>query len=88
MFLVLQILVVIMKSLWRRTPKAQLEKGLATCVQGGKSLDALLEKQRVNDGTEVLGFVAKTKKKKNKKKKKKKNKGVVQNTQAILSNSK
>jgi hypothetical protein len=44
MFLVLLILVVIMKSLWRRTPKAQLEKGLATCVQGGKSLDALLEK--------------------------------------------
>jgi hypothetical protein len=67
--------------------KAKLAKGLATCIQGEKNLNDLLNNQRMIKGKEGLrfvlesskkgglGFVAESsKKKKNKKKKKKKKK--------------
>jgi hypothetical protein len=64
--------------------KAELAKGLATCIQGEKNLNDLLHKQQIIKGKEGLGFVAESskkrdlglvaepskKKKKNKKKKK------------------
>jgi len=52
--------------------KAQIEKGLATCIQGEKNLNDLLSNQRDNLGKEGLGFGTKSKKKKNNKSKKKK----------------
>ena len=51
--------------------KAQLEKGLASCIQGEKNLNDLISGQKENLGKEGLGFNSepnkKTKKKKNKK---------------------
>lgn len=49
--------------------KAQLEKGLATCIQGEKNLNVLLNSQKANVGKEGLGFAPKSKKANNKKKK-------------------
>jgi hypothetical protein len=51
--------------------KAQLEKGLVTCIQGEKNLNDLLVNQKEHVGKEGIGFGAKAKKKKNKSKKKK-----------------
>jgi hypothetical protein len=64
--------------------KAELAKGLVTCIQGEKNLKDLLNNQRMIKGKEGLGFLAESskrgnlglvaehskKKKKNKKKKK------------------
>src|SRR3954463_10051115 len=49
--------------------KAQLEKGLVSCIQGEKSLNDLLSSQKVVIGKEGIGFGASSSKKKNKKKK-------------------
>jgi hypothetical protein len=68
--------------------KAELAKGLATCIQGEKNFNDLLNNQRMIKGKEGLGFVVESskkgdlglvaepskKKKKNKKNKKKKKK--------------
>jgi hypothetical protein len=62
--------------------KAELAKGLATCIQGEKNLNDLLNNQRLYKGKEGLGFVAESSKKgdhclvamPSKKKKNKKNK--------------
>lgn len=62
--------------------KADLAKGLATCIQGEKNLNDLLNNQRLFKGKEGLGFVAESSKKgdlclvaeSSKKKKNKKNK--------------
>jgi hypothetical protein len=64
--------------------KAKLAKVLATCIQGEKNLNDLLNNQRITKGKEGLRFVAKSSKKgglgsvaessKNKKKNNKKNK--------------
>jgi hypothetical protein len=64
--------------------KAELAKGLATCIQGEKNLNDLLSNQRMTKGKEGLRFVAESSKKrdlglvaepsKKKKKKDKKNK--------------
>jgi hypothetical protein len=43
--------------------KAELAKGLATCIQGEKNLNNLLNNQRMIKGKEGLGFVAKSSKK-------------------------
>jgi hypothetical protein len=43
--------------------KAELAKGLATCIQGEKNLNDLLNNQRMIKGKEGLGFVAKSSKK-------------------------
>ena len=55
--------------------KAQLEKGLVSCIQGEKSLNDLLSSQKEVIGKEGIGFGASPSKKKNKKKNKKKKKG-------------
>src|SRR5664279_1459488 len=49
--------------------KAQLEKGLATCIQGEKNLNNLLSNQKGVIGKEGLGFATKSKKANKKKKK-------------------
>jgi chromosome segregation ATPase len=49
--------------------KAQLEKGLATCIQGEKNLNDLLSNQKGVVGKEGLGFAPKSKKANNNKKK-------------------
>ena len=49
--------------------KAQLEKGLATCIQGEKNLNDLLSNQKGVVGKEGLGFTPKSKKVNKKKKK-------------------
>jgi len=49
--------------------KAELAKGLVSCIQGEKSLNELLSKQRDNVSKEGLGFSTKSKKKNNNKKK-------------------
>jgi hypothetical protein len=62
--------------------KAELAKGLATCIQGEKNLNDLLSNQRMFKGKEGLGFVVESSKKRDlglvaessKKKKKNKNK--------------
>jgi hypothetical protein len=62
--------------------KAELAKGLATCIQGENNLNDLLSNQQMNKGKEGLGFVAESSKRGNlglvaeplKKKKKNKNK--------------
>jgi hypothetical protein len=43
--------------------KAELAKGLATCIQGEKNLNDLLSNQRMTKGKEGLGFVAESSKK-------------------------
>jgi len=48
--------------------KAQLEKGLATCIQGEKNLNDLLSNQKGVVGKEGLGFAPKSKKANKKKK--------------------
>jgi hypothetical protein len=49
--------------------KAQLEKGLATCIQGEKNLNDLLSNQKGVVGKEGIGFTPNSKKVNNKKKK-------------------
>ena len=48
--------------------KAQLEKGLATCIQGKKNLNDLMSNQKVVVGKEGLGFSPELKKANKKKK--------------------
>ena len=45
--------------------KKQLEKGLVTCIQGEKNLNALLSNQKEVVAKEGIGFAPKPKKKKN-----------------------
>ena len=52
--------------------KAQLEKGLVSCIQGEKNLNDLLSNQKECVAKEGIGFDPASKKKKNKKKNKKK----------------
>src|ERR1043165_6426084 len=54
--------------------KAQLEKGLVSCIQGEKTLNDLLSSQKEVIGKEVIGFGASASKKNNDKKKKNKKK--------------
>ena len=55
--------------------KAQLEKGLVSCIQGEKNLNDLLSSQKEVIGKEGIGFGASSSKEKNKKRKNKKKKG-------------
>src|SRR3954470_3304729 len=55
--------------------KAQLEKGLVSCIQGEKNLNDLLSSQKEVIGKEGIGFGASPSNKKNKKRKNKRKKG-------------
>src|SRR3954464_8014871 len=55
--------------------KAQLEKGLVSCIQGEKNLNDLLSSQKEVIGKEGIGYGASPSKKKNNKRKNKKKKG-------------